>query len=93
VFENGGIFEPKRDYIIGGWRKVNNEELHNFHSLANITTSIMIKSRRMRLAGHVARMGERRKAYKFLVENLIRMKPVRRPRRSREITLKRILGK
>jgi hypothetical protein len=55
------IFGPKRDKIIGGWRKLHNEELHNLCSLPNIIR--MIKSRRMRRAGHAARKGKKRNAY------------------------------
>jgi hypothetical protein len=60
VFENRvlrRIFGPKRDEVTGGWRKLQNEELHNL----NYSTSIirMIKSRRTRWAGKVARMGRR----------------------------------
>jgi hypothetical protein len=58
VFENRvlrGIFGQKRDEMIGGWRKLHNEELHNFYCLPSIIR--MIKSRRMRWWGHVARMG------------------------------------
>jgi hypothetical protein len=51
------IFGPKRDEGIGGWRKLHNEELHNLHSSPNIIR--MIKSGRIRLAGHVAHMGEK----------------------------------
>jgi hypothetical protein len=51
--------------VTGGWRKLHNEELHNLYSSPSII--IMIKSRRMRWAGHVARMGERRNAYRTLV--------------------------
>jgi hypothetical protein len=47
------IFRPKRDEVTGGWRKLHNEELHNLYS----SPTRMIKSRRMRWAGHVARMG------------------------------------
>jgi hypothetical protein len=50
------IFGPKRDEVTGGWRKLHNEQLHNLYSSPSIIR--MIKSRRMRLAGHVARMGE-----------------------------------
>jgi hypothetical protein len=60
VFENRvlrRIFGPKRDEVTGGWRKLHDEELHNLYSSPNII--IMIKSRRMRWAGHVARMGRR----------------------------------
>jgi hypothetical protein len=49
------IFEPKRDDVIGGWRKLHNEELHNLYSSPSIIR--MIKSRRMGWAGHVARIG------------------------------------
>jgi hypothetical protein len=62
VFENRmlrRIFGPKRE-VTGGWTKLHNEELHNFYSSLNIIR--MIKSRRMRCAGHVARMGEKRNA-------------------------------
>jgi hypothetical protein len=58
VFENRmlrRIFGPKMDDVIGDWRKLHNEELHNLYSSPNITR--MIKSRKMRWAGHVARMG------------------------------------
>jgi hypothetical protein len=49
------IFGPKRDDVTGDWRKLHNEELNNLYSSPNIIR--MIKSRRMRWAGHVARMG------------------------------------
>jgi hypothetical protein len=49
------IFGPKRDEVIGGWRKLHNEELHDLYCSPSIIR--IIKSRRMRLAGHVARMG------------------------------------
>jgi hypothetical protein len=51
------IFGPKRDEVTGSWGKLHNEELHNLYSSPNIIR--MIKSRRMRWAGHVARMGRR----------------------------------
>jgi hypothetical protein len=60
VFENRvqrRIFGPKRDEVIGGWRKLHNKELHNLHSSPSIIR--MIKSRRMRWTVHVARMGRR----------------------------------
>jgi hypothetical protein len=59
------IFGPKRDEVTGDWRKLNNEELHNLYSSPNIIR--MIKSRRMRWAGHVARMRETMNAYRILV--------------------------
>jgi hypothetical protein len=52
------IFGPKRDEVTGGWRKLHNEELHNLYSSPSIIR--IIKSRRIRLARHVARMGGRR---------------------------------
>jgi hypothetical protein len=52
------IFGPKRDGVTEGWRKLHNEELHNFYSSPSIIR--IIKSRMMRRAGHVARMGEER---------------------------------
>jgi hypothetical protein len=58
VFENRvlrRIFGLKRDELMGGWRKLHNEELHNLYSSPSIIR--MIKSRRMTWAGHVARMG------------------------------------
>jgi hypothetical protein len=56
------MFGPKRDEVTGGWRKLHNEELHNFYSSRR-----MIKSRRMKWPGLVARMGGHRKAYRILV--------------------------
>jgi hypothetical protein len=70
VFENRvlrRIFGPRRDEVTGEWRKLHNEELHNLYSSPDITR--MIKSRRMRWAGNVARMGETRNAYRILVGN------------------------
>jgi hypothetical protein len=61
VFENRvlrNIFGPKRDEVAGGWGKLDNEEVRDLYSLPCIIR--MIKSRRMRWAGHVARMGENR---------------------------------
>jgi hypothetical protein len=59
------IFGPKRDEMTGGWRKLHYEELHNLYSSPSIIR--MIKSKRMRWAGPLARMGERRTAYSILV--------------------------
>jgi hypothetical protein len=61
---NLAIFGPKSDEVTGGWRKLRNEELHHFHSSPSIIT--IIKSRRIRWADHVARMGEKRNDIFFL---------------------------
>jgi hypothetical protein len=68
VFENRvlrRIFGPKRDEVTGEWRKLYNEELHVVYCSPSIIR--IIKSRKMRLAGHVARKGEKRNAYWLLV--------------------------
>jgi hypothetical protein len=68
VFENRvlrRIFGSKRDEVTGEWRKLHNEELRDLYSSQSIIR--IIKSRRMRLAGHVARMGEKRNVYRLLV--------------------------
>jgi hypothetical protein len=59
------IFGPKRDEETGGWRKLHNEELHNLYFCPSIIR--IIKSRRMRWAGYIARVGEKRNAYRILV--------------------------
>jgi hypothetical protein len=56
------IFGPKKDGVTGGWRKRHNEEFHDLYSLPSIIR--IIKSRRMRWAGHVARIGEKRNVYR-----------------------------
>jgi hypothetical protein len=71
------IFGPKRDEVTGDWRKLHNEELHNLYSSPNR----MIKSRRMRLAGNIARMGAKRNAYRISVGKLEGKRPLGRPRR------------
>jgi hypothetical protein len=81
VFENRvlrRIFGPRRDEVTGEWRKLHNEELHNLYSSPDIIRQI--KSRRMRWAGHVARM-EEEKVYKILVGKPEGKKPLGRPRR------------
>jgi hypothetical protein len=82
VFENTvlrRIFGPKRDGVTGGWRKLHNEELQNLYSSPN---KIRIsKSRRMRWAGHVARMGEKRNVYRLLVGKSEGKIPLGRSRR------------
>jgi hypothetical protein len=71
-------FGLKRDEVTGGWRNLHNEELHNLYSLSSIIR--MIKSRRMRWAGHVAQMREMRNAYRILVEKPEGKRPLGRPR-------------
>jgi hypothetical protein len=66
IFENRllrRIFVAKRDEETGGWRKLHNEELRDLYSSPSIIR--IIKSRRMRWAGHVARMGEKRNVYRI----------------------------
>jgi hypothetical protein len=68
VFENRvlrRIFGPKRDRATGEWRRLHNEELNGLYSSPNIIR--VIKSRRMRWVGHVARVAEKRGAYRILV--------------------------
>jgi hypothetical protein len=60
------IFEPKRDEVTGEWRKLQNEELNHLYS--SPTTVQVMKSRRMRRAGRVARVGEGRVLYRVFVE-------------------------
>ena len=82
MFENRvlrRIFGPRRDEVTGEWRRLHNEELNDLYSSPNIVR--VIKSRRMRWAGHVARMGEERGVYKFLVGKPEGKRPLGRPRR------------
>jgi hypothetical protein len=82
VFENRvlrRIFGPKRDEVAGEWKKLHKKELHILYSSPNIIRQI--KSRRMRWAGHVARMGEERKLYRVLVGKPEGKRPRGRPRR------------
>jgi hypothetical protein len=81
VFENRvlrRIFGPKSDGVAGRWRKLHNEELHNLCTSPSIIR--IIKSKRMRWAGHVERMGEKRKVYGLLVGKPERKRPLGRPR-------------
>jgi hypothetical protein len=73
------MFGPKRDEVTGEWRKFHNEELHIFYSSPNIIRQI--KSRRMRWAEHVARMGEERNLYRVLVGKPEGKRLLGRPRR------------
>jgi hypothetical protein len=89
VFENRvlrRIFGPKRDGVTGVWRKLHNEELHSLYSSPSIVR--VMKSRRMRWAGHVARMGEVRGAYNILVGRPEGRKPLGRLRRKWEDNIK-----
>jgi len=89
VFENRvlrRIFRPKRDEVTGEWRNLRNEELNDLYCLPNIFR--VIKSRRMRLEGHVARMGERRDVYRVLVGKPEGKRPLGRPRRRWEDNIK-----
>jgi hypothetical protein len=82
VFENRvlrRIFGPKKDEVRGEWRKLHNENLHILYSSPNIIR--LIKSRRMRWAGHVARMVEERNVYRVLMGKPEGKRPLGRPRR------------
>jgi hypothetical protein len=93
VFENRvlrGIFGPKGDEVTGEWRKLNSGELHNLYSSPDIIRQI--KSRRMRWAGHVARMGVGRNMYGVLVGKPEGKRPLGRPRHRWEDGIKMDLG-
>jgi hypothetical protein len=72
------IFVSKRDEVTWEWRKLHNEELNNPYSSPSIFR--VVNSRRMRWAGHVARMGKRRGVYRVLVGKPDRKRPLGRPR-------------
>jgi hypothetical protein len=81
VFENRvlrRVCGPKKDEVTGEWRKLHNEELNDLYSLPNIVW--VAKSRRMRWAGHVARMGEDRGVYRVLAGKPEGKRPLGRPR-------------
>jgi hypothetical protein len=79
------IFGPKREEV-GSWKKLHNDELHSLYSSLNIVR--VIKSRRMRWAGHVARMGEGRGVYRVLVGRPEGKRPLGRSRRRWEDNIK-----
>jgi hypothetical protein len=82
VFENRvlrRVFGPKRDEMTGEWRKLHNEGLNGLYSLPNIVR--VVKSRRMRWVGHVARMGDERGVHRVLVGKAEGKRPLGRPRR------------
>jgi hypothetical protein len=82
VFENRvlrRIFGPKTDEVTGDWRKLHSEELHYLYSSPDIIRQV--KSKRMRWAGHMARMGEERNVYRVFVGKLEGKRwPLSRPR-------------
>ena len=82
MFENRvlrRVFGPKRDEVAGEWRKLHNEELSDLYSLPNIVW--VVKSRRMRWAAHVARMGQGRGVHRVLVGRPVGKRPLGKPRR------------
>jgi len=89
VFENRvlrWIFGPKRQEVTGEWRKLHNEELNDLYCSPNIVR--VIKLRRMRWAGHVACMGERRGVYRVLVGKPEGKRPLGKPKRRWEDNIK-----
>jgi hypothetical protein len=89
LFENRvlrRVFGPKRDEVIGEWAKLHNEELSDPYFLPNIVR--VVKSRSMRCAGHVERMGEGRGVHRVLVGKPERRRPLGRPRRKWEDNIK-----
>jgi hypothetical protein len=80
------IFGPKREEVTGEWRRLHNEELNDLYSSPNIIR--VIKSRRMRWEGHVARMGERSGTCKILVGRPEGRRPLGRPKRRWEDNIK-----
>jgi len=80
------IFGPKRDEVTGEWRKLHNEELKDLHCSPNIIQ--VIKSGKMRWAGHVARMGEERGVYRVFVGKPWGKRPLEKPRRRWEDNIK-----
>jgi len=89
VFENRvfrGIFGPKRDEVTGEWRKLHNEELNDLYCSPNIVR--VIKWRRMRWVGHVARMEDRRTVYRVVEGKPEGKRPLGRPRRIPEYNIK-----
>ena len=80
------VFEPKSDEVRQEWKTLHNEELSDLYSSPNIVR--VVKSRRMRWAGHVARMGERRGVHRVLVGKPEGKRPLGRPRRRWEDNIK-----
>jgi hypothetical protein len=93
VFDNRvlrRIFGPNRDEVMVEWRKLHNKELHDLYSSPSIIR--IIKSRRMRWASHVARLGEKRIAYRLLVGKPKGKRPLGRPRRRSVDNIRMDLG-
>jgi hypothetical protein len=89
VFENRvlrRIFGQKKNEVTGDWRKLHNEELHNLYSSPSITTTI--KLNKMRWAGYVTRIGEKRNARRILLRKSEGKTVLRRPRRRWEDNIK-----
>ena len=89
MFENKvlrKIFGAKKDESTTEWRKLHNAELHALFSSPNIIRSL--KSRRLRWAGHVARLEQSRNVYRVFVGNREGKRPLGRPRRRWEVVLK-----
>jgi len=80
------IFRRKRDEVTGVWRRLHNEELHDLYCSPNVIR--VIKSRRMRWAGHAGRMGERRGAFRVLVGKPVGERALGRPRHGLEDNIK-----
>ena len=89
MFENGvlrRVFGPKRDEVTGEWKKLHDVELSDLYSLPNIVR--VVKSRRIRWAGHVARTGQGRGLHRVLVGKPEGKRPLGRPRRRWEDNIK-----
>jgi hypothetical protein len=93
IFENGvlrKIFRPQREES-ESWRKLHSDELHSLFSSPHVVT--VIKSRRMRWAGHVARMGEGRGVYRVLIGRPEGKRSLGRPRHTWEDNISWTLGR
>jgi hypothetical protein len=89
VFENRAlrrVFGPKRDEVTGEWRRLHNEQRYALYVTVNMIR--VMKSRRLRRTGHVARMGAKRSVYRVLVGKPEGRRPLGRPRRRWEDNIK-----
>jgi hypothetical protein len=80
------MFGPKRNEVVGGWRRLHNEELHNLYASPNVIR--VVKSRRVKWTRHVARIGEISNTYSVLVGKPKGNRPLGRPRRIWEDNIK-----